>query len=72
MPRGSWPRRPVRQNGLCPAQRAGVVSIPPSDFYSDEHKHIGANYLRLAFCKDVETLKAAGERLFKLKPFLSS
>ena len=72
MRRGSWPRRPVRDAMADLAERAGVVSIPPSDFYSDEHKHIGANYLRLAFCKDVETLKAAGERLFKLKPFLSS
>jgi kynurenine aminotransferase len=42
----------------------------PQDFYSDEHAHIGANYLRIAFCKETDFLEEAGERLLKLKPYL--
>lgn len=54
------------------AKVAGVVCIPPSDFYSDNHVSIGENFIRIAFCKDLETLKEAGQRLLKLKPFISS
>lgn len=39
---------------------------------TQEHEHIGADYLRLAFCKDLETLKEAGQRLQSLKPYLKS
>jgi kynurenine aminotransferase len=31
---------------------------------------LGENYIRFAFCKDLDTLKAAGERLQKLKKYL--
>ena len=48
------------------------LQAPAKPADSEEHKHIGANYLRFAFCKDVGTLRAAGERLLKLKPYLSS
>jgi len=52
------------------AQTCGVVVIPPTDFYSKENANIGANYIRLAFCKDLETLRQGGERLQKLAPYL--
>ncbi|KAF9506449.1 hypothetical protein BS47DRAFT_1333826 [Hydnum rufescens UP504] len=52
------------------AQTAGVVAIPPSDFYSPGHASIGESFTRFAFCKDLNTLRAAGERLLKLKPFI--
>lgn len=45
----------------------GVAAIPPSVFYSDEHKALGKGYARFAFCKTIETLKRAAERLGKLK-----
>jgi N-succinyldiaminopimelate aminotransferase len=45
----------------------GVAAIPPTAFYSDEHKHIGRNWARFAFCKKQETLERAAERLVKLK-----
>jgi N-succinyldiaminopimelate aminotransferase len=45
----------------------GVAAIPPTAFYSDEHKHIGRNWARFAFCKKQETLERAAERLGKLK-----
>lgn len=45
----------------------GVAAIPPTAFYSDEHKHIGRNWARFAFCKKQETLEKAAERLAKLK-----
>jgi len=52
------------------AQTAGVVCIPPSDFYSAEHQSIGEQFSRFAFCKDTNTLRAAGERLLTLKPYI--
>ncbi|KAK4699580.1 kynurenine aminotransferase, partial [Phenoliferia sp. Uapishka_3] len=52
------------------AQTAGVVCIPPTDFYSEPHWSMGENFIRLAFCKDVDVLRAASERLLKLKPYI--
>lgn len=49
------------------AAEVGVAAIPPSAFYSDEHKSIGRAYARFAFCKRMETLERAAERLRKLK-----
>jgi len=45
----------------------GVAAIPPTAFYSDEHKHIGRSWARFAFCKQMETLEKAAERLKRLK-----
>lgn len=44
-------------------RRAGVVGIPPSAFYSDEHKHLAKHLVRFAFCKSDDALRAATERL---------
>jgi len=49
----------------------GVSSIPVSEFYCDEHCKIGEKYARFGFCKDVDTLRLAGERLQDLKKFVS-
>ena len=40
-------------------------------FYCEEHTSIGESYARFAFCKDVDTLKHAAERLQKLKQYLA-
>jgi hypothetical protein len=40
-------------------------------FYCDEHVSLGENYLRFSFCKDLDTLRAAVERLQKLKKYLA-
>jgi len=40
-----------------------VVAIPLTPFYTDENKHLGENYVRLAFCKEIKTLTTAFERL---------
>ncbi|KAI0638307.1 PLP-dependent transferase [Trametes polyzona] len=53
------------------AMEVGVSSIPVSEFYCEAHTPIGENYARFAFCKDVDTLKHAVERLQKLKQFLA-
>ncbi len=45
----------------------GVAVIPPSVFYSDGHKSLGKGYARFAFCKTMETLARAAERLTELK-----
>ncbi|KAI0033768.1 PLP-dependent transferase [Vararia minispora EC-137] len=49
------------------AMEIGVSSIPVSEFYCEEHTHIGEVFARFAFCKDIDTLKAASERLQGLK-----
>ncbi|KAI0742279.1 PLP-dependent transferase [Daedaleopsis nitida] len=53
------------------ANEIGVSSIPVSEFYCEEHLHIGENYARFAFCKDLDTLHRAGERLQKLRQYLA-
>ena len=45
----------------------GVAAIPPTAFYSEPHKPIGRVYARFAFCKKMETLERAAERLRRLK-----
>lgn len=44
----------------------GVAAIPPTAFFSDEHKPIARRWVRFAFCKRQETLERAAERLRKL------
>ncbi|MHB8511108.1 MAG: pyridoxal phosphate-dependent aminotransferase [Actinomycetota bacterium] len=44
----------------------GVASVPGSSFYS--RPELGRTKLRFAFCKKLETLRAAGERLAALRP----
>merc|ERR1711939_349208 len=52
------------------AKTAGVVTIPPTDFYSAGHTDIGEKFIRIAFCKDPDTLRAACERLLQLEPYI--
>jgi len=48
----------------------GVSSIPVSEFYCEEHCEIGEAYARFAFCKDMDTIQAATERLMGLQKYL--
>jgi len=43
----------------------GVASVPGSSFYS--RPELGRDKLRFSFCKKLETLRAAGERLLTLR-----
>ncbi len=45
----------------------GVAAIPPSAFFTSDHKHIGSKHLRFSFCKHDATLEAAAERLLRLR-----
>jgi N-succinyldiaminopimelate aminotransferase len=45
----------------------GVACIPPSPFYSEEHRHLAGHMARFAFCKGDDTLRQAGERMKKLR-----
>jgi len=54
------------------AQEFGVSSIPVSEFYCEEHVHIGEQYARFAFCKDEDTLRSAAERLRGLEKFFQA
>lgn len=47
-------------------ERVGVGAIPPSAFYSDEHKAMARHLVRFAYCKDVGVLRQAGRRLAAL------
>ncbi|KAK7695499.1 hypothetical protein QCA50_000135 [Cerrena zonata] len=53
------------------AMEIGVSSIPVSEFYCEEHVSIGERYARFAFCKDVDTLKHAAQRLAGLSKHLA-
>jgi len=46
-------------------QQVGVACVPGSSFYSDPER--GAQQVRFCFCKKDETLRAAAERLQKLR-----
>lgn len=48
-------------------ERIGVATIPPSAFFSPNHKHLAENHVRFAFCKSDETLEQAAERMTKLR-----
>ncbi|KAJ2648005.1 arylformamidase [Coemansia sp. RSA 1287] len=50
----------------------GVSGIPPTEFYSAEHKALANDYIRFAFCKTDEGLEDASKRLQKLKLYLQS
>lgn len=43
--------------------RVGVAAIPPSVFYSPEHRHLGRRFARFAFCKSDGVLDEAARRL---------
>jgi len=43
-----------------------LQGIPPSAFYSLEHKNLAEDYIRLCYFKDEETLKQAGTLLSRL------
>jgi aspartate/methionine/tyrosine aminotransferase len=47
-------------------KRIGVAAIPPSAFYSKEHKHFAKHLVRFTFCKTNEALNEAKERFQKL------
>jgi aminotransferase len=46
-------------------KEVGVAAVPGSSFYRDARD--GARQVRFAFCKKLETLDAASERLGKLR-----
>lgn len=41
-----------------------LMGIPPSEFYSEDHKHLAANYIRFCFMRKDETLDE-GEKILK-------
>ncbi|XP_017893532.1 kynurenine--oxoglutarate transaminase 3 isoform X2 [Ceratina calcarata] len=49
------------------AKNVGVLGIPPSTFYSPEHKYIGEDNVRYCFIKKDENLEKAAELLKKWK-----
>ncbi len=49
-------------------EHIGVATIPPSAFFSPNHKHLAENHVRFAFCKSDETLEQAAEKMAKLRP----
>lgn len=54
---------------LC--SELGVVSIPPTEFCLPQSAHLFEDYQRFAFCKTLDTLMKARERLLKLKQYIA-
>src|SRR5439155_9524155 len=52
------------------AQEIGIATVPGSSFYSNHED--GRTFVRFAFCKKFETLKAAEERLRRLPAALGA
>ncbi|XP_011506035.1 PREDICTED: kynurenine--oxoglutarate transaminase 3 [Ceratosolen solmsi marchali] len=48
-------------------KNVGLQGIPPSAFYSNEHKHLGEDFVRYCFIKNDENLKEAADILLKWK-----
>lgn len=48
-------------------KNVGVQGIPPSAFYSEDHKSLGEDHVRYCFIKKDENLKKAAELLLKWK-----
>ena len=48
----------------------GVAAIPPTEFYTEERKHMAGDWLRFAVCKNDDVLEGAKERLKGLKKLL--
>lgn len=48
----------------------GVAAIPPTEFYTPEHEHLGEQYMRFAVCKNDDVLDMAKERLRGLKAYI--
>ncbi len=48
-------------------REAAVATIPPSVFYCEAHKHLARGWIRFAFCKKMETLEEAADRLQRVR-----
>ena len=59
-----------RQRGASSPLDSNRCTDLPRKFYCEEHCSIGESYARFAFCKDVDTLRAAVERLKNLTKYL--
>lgn len=44
-------------------KNVGIQGIPPTVFYSDEHKNLAENYVRYCFFKKDENLQKAADVL---------
>ncbi|CAH2448954.1 Kynurenine aminotransferase [Komagataella phaffii CBS 7435] len=51
-------------------QEFGVVSIPPTEFFIEEHKMVVKDCLRFAVCKDDQMLREAARCLERLKDYI--
>jgi kynurenine--oxoglutarate transaminase/cysteine-S-conjugate beta-lyase/glutamine--phenylpyruvate transaminase len=49
------------------AKKFKLLGIPPSAFYSEDHKCLAEDYIRLCFYKKTDTLQEADEILKKFK-----
>lgn len=49
------------------AREAGVVLVPASAMYGEANRALGQKWVRFAYCKTLETLEQAVERLRKVK-----
>ena len=67
---------PEKPQGIVPLDLAfarwmgkenGVTMMPNSFFYSEGSKFLNENYVRLAICKNLESVKTVCQRLRQIK-----
>lgn len=61
---------PVSEVSHPPDTRLRSLSLS-FQFYCEEHCTIGESYARFSFCKDIDTLRQAGEKLQSLTKYIS-
>ena len=59
-------RLPDREFALWLAKDVGIATVPGTSFHATPG--LGANYVRFAFCKKLDTLERAAERLRAMAP----
>lgn len=47
-----------------------MAAIPPSAFYCPKDQHLISNFVRFAFCKTDESIRAGKEKLKALEKFM--
>ena len=52
------------------SKKKKIQGIPPSAFYSQDHKHLAENYIRFCFMKKDDTLDKAEEIIKNIKKSL--
>jgi len=68
----AWRIQYPGQRGESPSRHQSQRTKAFRKFYCEEHYKIGEVYARFAFCKDLDTLRAAADRLKNMAKYLKN